>query len=526
MRSWKPPVEPNKRESAILRRLDRTRKLFKFLRLHRHEIFSDEFQAELTAMYRQTGAGERPVPPAVLCLVVLLQAYLRVSDAEAVELAIMDARWGLVLDCLGADEPPFSQGALQSFRQRMIVHDMDQRLLERTIEVARETDEFDWKKLPKELRVAVDSRPFEGAGRVEDTFNLLGHAIRKLVHLSAELVGRRAAELYREMRVPELMTTSVKAALDVNWSEPAQKAAALQTLLKYVERLEKWLAREALLEEEPLAPYIASLARVKVKEQNLEVAASGGMQMRQGVAANRQISIEDPEMRAGRKSKSQLFNGYKEHVAVDLDTQLVVACTVTPGNVYDADATPALSQDMARLDIVIGELSVDRGYVSSALVQQVHDAGGEVLAKPWATRNVTPGLFTKSDFKIDLKRRTITCPAGQVEPAAPDSIVRFKSQACDRCNVRSQCTAVAIGQGRTVTIAPDEAAQKQYRRLQRTAAGRARLRGRTSVEHKLGRVARRQGPRARYRGVRNNLFDLRRTCALGNLEVMHARIAA
>ena len=524
MKPWNPPVEPTKRESAILRRLDRTRKLFKFLRLHRHEIFSDEFQAELGAMYRQTGAGESPVPPAVLCLVVLLQAYLRTSDAEAVELSVMDARWGLVLDCLGADEPPFSQGALQSFRARMIAHDMDQRLLERTVEVARATEEFDWKKLPKELRVAVDSRPFEGAGRVEDTFNLLGHAIRKLVNLSAELLGRRAADSYREMRVPELMTTSVKAALDVNWSDPEQKTLALQTLLKYVGRVETWLAREGLLEEPLLAPTLASLARVK--EQNLELAPTGGMQMRQGVAPDRQISIEDPEMRAGRKSKSQLFNGYKEHVAVDLDTQLVIACAVTPGNAYDADATPALSQDMARLDVAIGELSVDRGYVSSALVAEVRDAGGEVLAKPWAARNVNPGLFTKSDFKIDLKRATITCPAGQVERAKPDTIVHFQAEACGRCALRTQCTAATRGQGRAVTIARDEAAQKHYRRLQRTAPGRARLRGRTAVEHKLGRIARRQGPRARYRGVRNNLFDLRRTCALGNLEVIQARIAA
>jgi hypothetical protein len=525
MDSWRPRVEPTRREEAILKRLDRTRKLFKFLRLHRHEIFTDEFQAELAGMYRQTGAGARPVPPAVLCLVVLLQAYLRTSDAEAVELAIMDARWGLVLDCLGAEDPPFSQGVLQSFRERLIAHDMDRRLLERTVEVARATEEFDWKKLPKELRVGVDSRPFEGAGRVEDTFNLIGHAIRKIVALSVDIVGRRASDIYGEMRVPELMTTSVKAVLDVNWSDPSQKSSALQKLLTYVERLEKWLAREDLLEEEPLTPYIESLRRVQ--EQNLEAATSGGMQMRHGVAVDRQISIEDTEMRAGRKSKSQLFNGFKEHVAVDLDTSLVLACAVTPGNAYDAEATPDLAQDMERLDVIIGELYVDRAYVSSSLVADTLAAGKEVIAKPWQTRNVkNPGLFTKSDFKIDLKRKTITCPAGEVERATPGALVNFKPEACAACPLRTQCTTAAPGSGRTVKLADDEAAQKVFRRLQRTAPGRARLRVRTGVEHKLGRVARRQGPRARYLGVRKNLFDLRRTCALGNLEIIQARIAA
>lgn len=523
MNPWKPPVEPSKRESAILRRLDRTRKLFKFLRLNRHEIFSDDFQAELATMYRVTGAGERPVPPALLCLVVLLQAYLRTSDAEAVELAIMDARWGLVLDCLGAEDPPFSQGALQSFRERMIEHEMDRRLLERTVEVARKTEEFDWKKLPKDIRVGIDSRPFEGAGRVEDTFNLIGHAIRKIISLSADLVGRCALEIYGEIRVPELMTTSVKAVLDLNWSDPEQKVGALRTLLLYVERLEKWLTREDLLEAEPLAPYIASLNRVQ--EQNVEAAPGGGMRMRQGVAVDRQISIEDMEMRAGRKSKSQLFNGFKEHVAVDLDTTLVVACAVTPGNAYDSEATPALVVDIERLGIVIGELYVDRGYVSSPLVAQTIAAGNKVLAKPWPIRNVAnANHFSKADFKIDLRKKTITCPAGEVERAVPGAHVQFRAEACANCPLRAQCTTSASG--RSVQVAVDEAAQKSYRRLQRTAPGRARLRFRVGVEHKLGRVARRQGPRARYRGVRKNLFDLRRTCALGNLEVIQARMPA
>jgi hypothetical protein len=45
---------------------------------------------------------------------------------------------------------------------------MDRRLLERTVELARKTKAFDFKKLPKTLRVAIDSSPLEGAGRVED----------------------------------------------------------------------------------------------------------------------------------------------------------------------------------------------------------------------------------------------------------------------------------------------------------------------------------------------------------------------
>ena len=75
-----------------------------------------------------------PIPSAfpLLAMVTLLQAYTGISDAEAVELAIVDLRWQMVLGCIGSTEPVFSQGALCDFRERMIRHDMDRRILEQT----------------------------------------------------------------------------------------------------------------------------------------------------------------------------------------------------------------------------------------------------------------------------------------------------------------------------------------------------------------------------------------------------------
>ena len=153
---WSPSATVSGREQWLLKRLVRTKKLFAFLRLHRHELFDDAFQAELAGMYRDSVEGKQPVAPALLSMVVLLQAYTKASDAEAVELSVVDARWQMVLDVAGDDEPPFSQGALQAFRQRLIAHDMDRRLLERTVELAKQTGIFDWKKLPKDLRLAID----------------------------------------------------------------------------------------------------------------------------------------------------------------------------------------------------------------------------------------------------------------------------------------------------------------------------------------------------------------------------------
>jgi hypothetical protein len=89
---WHPSTTFTRQEQFLMKRLTRTRKLFSFLREHRHELFDDAFQGELESMYRGTGAGKEPVPPAVLAMVVLLQGYHGISDAEAVEMSVVDLR--------------------------------------------------------------------------------------------------------------------------------------------------------------------------------------------------------------------------------------------------------------------------------------------------------------------------------------------------------------------------------------------------------------------------------------------------
>jgi hypothetical protein len=185
---WHPWEAISRQEQFILKRLKRNGKLYGFLRLQRHRLFDEAFQAELAGMYRETGAGKDANPPALMAMVLLLQAYAGASDATAVELSLLDLRWQMVLGCLGATEPLFSQGALFEFRERLIKANLDRRLLERTVELAREMRAFDFKKLPKTLRVAMDSSPLEGAGRVEDTINLLAHAGRSIVTCAAKIL--------------------------------------------------------------------------------------------------------------------------------------------------------------------------------------------------------------------------------------------------------------------------------------------------------------------------------------------------
>src|SRR5438128_6748874 len=192
---WNPPIALTPEEQKIAARTRKTRKFFVFLRERRHELLDADFQHALANSSSPEPGGREPVEVGLLALATLLQAYCHVGDRDAVELAVMDKRWQMVLDCLGAEQPPFSQGTLCHFRMRLMAYNLDKILLERTVTLAEQTGGFG----ARQLRAALDSTPLFGAGRVEDTLNLLGHALRKAVGLAARELGAPAEAILEEV---------------------------------------------------------------------------------------------------------------------------------------------------------------------------------------------------------------------------------------------------------------------------------------------------------------------------------------
>lgn len=494
--AWSPPVELSPAEQPIVKRIRRA-KLFVFLRERRHELFDAAFQEELAAPYASSGQGRLPVPPARLALATVLQAYVGCSDDEVVEATAMDRRWQLVLDCLDCAEPPFSKGTLVAFRRRLIEHGLDRRLVERTVALAAERGGFG----SRALRAALDSSPLWGAGRVEDTYNLLGHAVRKALGVLARRQGRGLADVATEAGAPILGGTSLKAALDLDWDDPAERTRALVAVLDALGAVEAYLERPAEAAAESAASQEALAVARQVQAQD--------------VARARRISIEDAEMRHGRKSRSQRVDGYKRHVLRDLDAGLIRAVGITPANSPEASVTDAIVADLDHQAAHLDELHIDRAYLSSALVRE-RPADLAIFCKAWPVRN--GDRFPKTAFALDWERRTIRCPNGAALPFEPGGTVRFPAATCAACPLRDRCTTSA--HGRSVAIHPDERLLGELRQRQATPDGRAKLRERVAVEHALAHVGRWQGRRARYRGARKNLFDLRRCAVVHNLHVL------
>jgi transposase len=507
---WRPPAEPSPAEQSVIKAVRRA-KLFVFLRQHRHELFDEGFQAELAAAYADRPKGQPPVPPAQLALATILQAYTGASDDEVIEAAVMDRRWQLVLDCMDTEHPPFSKGTLVGFRTRLIKADLDRRLVERTVALAAATKGFG----ARALRAALDSSPLWGAGRVEDTINLLGHALRKALGVIAAAQGwgqaAGTAVVAAQAGVPQLGASSLKAALDRDWDDPAARDAALAAVLGFLERVEAFTASQ--FGDETAASAVA-VAR-QVCDQDVDLAGPAPV-LRRGVAKDRRISVEDAQMRHGRKSRSVLFDGYKRHVLRDLDTGLIPAVGITPANVPEASVTDDIAADLDAAGRHLAELHIDRAYLSSHLVRD-RGPGLEIFCKAWRVRNTT-GRFAKDQFSIDFTAGQLTCPAGVSMPFTPGKTVHFPKDTCTACPLRDRCTTSP--NGRSVAIHPDEALLAELRERQATPAGRAKLRERTKVEHALAHIGRWQGRRARYTGTRKNLFDLRRVAVVHNLHVI------
>lgn len=506
---WNVPDELTPEEQRLVRRIRRKSKFYLFLRQIRGELFDEAFQKELMAAYKPR--GQEPVPPALLAMVLLLQAYTGLSDSDAVDEAEMDQRWQLVLGTLGEEEAPFGQGSLPRFRERLAEHDLDRRLVERTVELAKETGAFGWKN----LKAALDSSPLRGAGRVEDSWNLIGHAMARMVDILAELCDVPQLVIITDAKLSILQGSSVKASLDIDWNDEQQRADALHRVVSEARALLSWARAHA--PEEMNHPRMREAAelleRVLGQDTEPDPDRPGRVRLRDGVAPDRVCSIGDPDMRHGRKSSTKAFNGYKRYIATMVDVPLILCAETKPANVPEREALPSLLELVA----VFGELAslyIDRGFLAHEEITKLDRRGVKIFCRPWQDTKIR-GRFSKREFEIDLRSRLVTCPAGETAKFATSKRVAVFGEPCRTCKLRSSCTDSPAG--RSIHVHEQESLLRRLAKRSATKQGRRSLRPRVAVEHRLARIAALQTGRARYKGTRKNTLDLRRHAAVANL---------
>jgi Transposase DDE domain len=110
-----------------------------------------------------------------------------------------------------------------------------------------------------------------------------------------------------------------------------------------------------------------------VTGQDLEQDAAGVFRIARRVAPDRVISAVGPDARHGHKTSARGFDGYKGHIAVDPDSEIVTATGVTPGDSGDAEAAEGLLADLLPGD----QDSAASATMSGAGGQDAAPAAGE-----------------------------------------------------------------------------------------------------------------------------------------------------
>lgn len=524
--------------------------IYRYLYDHAAKLFPDESFADLFQ-----NIGRCSIPPQIVAVVMVLQRLEGLSDREAVDRFTYDMRWKYAAGGLEFTHPGFVHTVLVGMRERLRQSAAPNRVFDVVLQVAKQAGMVGRKRV-------LDSTPIYDAVATQDTVTLLRSGIRGVLKAAA---GALEAELRGVLQRDDDYATAGKPACD--WTDPEARLALVDALCRDA------MAILAVVNEQALEPKLREAAALlaTIIGQDIEETQDGRFAIARRVAKDRVISTVDPEARHGHKSKARSFDGYRGHISVDPDSEIITATAVSPGNTGDAAAAPELlaevlpdavsvqdtgsddedpdgstgpatggscppvggtsDQAMAEpqgqeggSDVPI-EIYGDAAYGTAELVERVAGCGARPYLKvqqPCAQG----GKLSKAAFSVDLEQGTVACPSGQMATirrrADGSGLARFGA-VCRDCALRDQCTTSK--RGRLIQIHAKEAVLQVERSRQTCADWQEQYRKtRPKVERKLGHLVRRYcgGRRARVRGRRRIAQDFAMLAAARNLQRLAA----
>jgi hypothetical protein len=433
--------------------------------LHRQcfELFPDELFVDLF-----TDVGRRSVPPMIVAVVMVLQRLEGCSDREAVDRFAYDLRWKYAAGGLDFDYPGFVHTVLVDMRARLAASEAPDRVFEVTLAAAREAGMVGRRRV-------LDSTALFDAVATMDTVTLIRSAIRGVLAVCSGSVEQ-------ELRVVLARDDDYRAAGKpvCDWDDREAREQLVDALVRDAQ------AALRVLDGRELPPVLARAAELlaTVAGQDVESGEDGRFRIARKVAKDRVISTVDPDARHGHKTAAHGFDGYKGHVSIDPDSEVILATAVTAGNAADAAAvavllaadlpaqpaetpepavtperavTPETAEIPETPETLEEPLTVygDSAYGTGALLDGFEQAGVETRCKTQPPR-APGGRFPKSEFLIDLDTGTVTCPANHtvtLRTIKHGQVARF-SRLCTGCALAEKCTSSRSG--RTIHLGEHE----------------------------------------------------------------------
>ncbi len=508
-----------------------TSSIYSVLHREQHRLFPDDMFADL---FKPT--GRRSVPPSVVAAVMVLQRLEGLSDREAVERYSFDTRWRYAAGVGGYGSGKWSQFAhtvLVDMRARLAASEAPRRIFDVTLEAASEAGCVGAKRV-------LDSTPLYDAVATMDTITLIRSAIRSLLRVAEE---EMEGELREVLTSGDDYATTAKPQID--WDDADAREELIDS------RARDAFACLMILEGRELSAEVREAVELlaTVVGQDLEQSEDGTYRIARRVAKDRVISTVDAEARHGHKTSARGFDGYKGHLALDPDSEIITDTAVSAGNAGDASVAADLIEDLADTDDPAsepassseGDASVgsepepnladeeeseppkvygDAAYGTGEFLDHLEKEGIDSGCKTQPPHN-RGNLFPKSHFQVDLDTETVTCPAGLTAPirrnADGDGVACFAG-ACADCSLRPKCTKAS--RGRSIRVGPHEKLLAEARDRQQDPDWAADYRAtRPKVERKIGHLMRRRhgGRRARVRGQTKVDADFNLLAAAHNL---------
>jgi hypothetical protein len=264
----------------------------------------------------------------------------------------------------------------------------------------------------------------------------------------------------------------------------------------------------------------------KILGDDVEEDDTGTVQIAEGTASDRVISITDPEMRHGRKSAARSFDGFKVSVTTEQSSELILDIADMPANERDGEELmPIIDRVEQHSGVTVERVIADGAYLSGDNLAACTNHPQDAIDLVGPLKRPANPEVDKSAFQIDLDAETATCPQGHTTAgkATRDRKKRpvlrftFARSTCESCSLFESCVRSKTN-GRTVTTHAHETLLQQARARQQSAAFKALYRLRCAVERKIGELAHHGIRDTRYVGTRKRQFQRLWTGAAVNLK--------
>ena len=460
-----------------------------FLASHRKELFPDDLFEDLFPSER----GRPSVPADVIASVMVLQALEGLSDRDAVRRLRTDISWKVACGLSLAAEG-FHPTVLTLWRNRLRASEHPQRIFDAVRQVIAATGVLEGRD-----RRAIDATVLDDAVTTQDSVMQLVTAIRRVRREipQAKAITLTAHDYDDDPGKPACA-----------WDDTQAREALITALVTDAQQVLDALDDVELDPDQTEAVGLLAL----VAGQDVEPGEDEGTwRIAPRTAPGRIVSAVDPDSRHVHKSVSSYRDGYKAHFAVEPETGLITACTITPGNTPDGPAgLTLLAGDAAELEIL-----ADSAYGSGEVRAALEEAGHRQTIKPIPLRRHIPDGFTKDDFDVNLDAATVTCPAGHTVAITSKLHASFGAR-CRDCPLRPRCTTAKDGMHFTLNRH-----ERQLQRARRRARDPDYIQTyrtmRPMVERAIAWFTARGHRKVRYRGTERNQFWVHTRSAAINL---------